>query len=95
MLTMLFTALFVDENRQMETRHSLVDTQSYRMSQTNEKRWIHLKFLSQKHNVAILKLGHILYAKDSRSDLLICEARKGPQAHGIGFMGISDVSHVF
>ena len=42
MFTMLFTALSVEENRQMETKHSLVDTQKYRMPQTDEKRWVHL-----------------------------------------------------
>ena len=52
MPTTLFTALFVEENCQMETKHGLVDTQDYRMPQTNEKMWVHLKFLSQKHNVA-------------------------------------------
>ena len=31
MFTMLFTALFVGENRQLETKHSLVDAQSYRI----------------------------------------------------------------
>ena len=31
MFTMLFIALFVEENRQMETKHSLVDAQNYRM----------------------------------------------------------------
>ena len=31
MFTMLFTALFVEENRQTETKHSLVDAQNYRM----------------------------------------------------------------
>ena len=31
MFSMLFTALFVEENRQMETKHSLVDAQNYRM----------------------------------------------------------------
>ena len=92
MFTMLFTALFVEENRQMETKHSLVDAQNYRMPKTKEKRWVHLKFMSQKHD---LEQGHISDTKDSRSDLLICEARKGSQTHGIDFVGISDVSHVF
>ena len=47
------------------------------------------------HFSRILKVGHISDAKESRSDLLICEARKGPEAYGIDFMGIIDVSHVF
>ena len=93
MFTMLFTALFVEENRKKETKHSLVDAQNYRMPQTNEKRRVHLKFLSQ--NTMWHILGHISDTKNSRSDVLICEARKGPQTHGIDFMEISDVSHVF
>ena len=35
--TMLFTALFMEENRQMETKHSLVDTQNYRMPQKRKR----------------------------------------------------------
>ena len=42
------TALFVAEHRQMETKHSLVDTQNYGMLKTNEKRWFSLKFLTKK-----------------------------------------------
>ena len=38
MFTMLFPAFFVEENHQMETKHSLVDTQKYRIPQTNEKK---------------------------------------------------------
>ena len=52
MFTMLFTALFVEENRQIETKHSLVDTQNYRIPQKNKKRWVRLNFLSQEHDVA-------------------------------------------
>ena len=47
----LFTALFVEENRQMETKHSLVDAQNYWMPQTNENWWVQLKFFSHKHYV--------------------------------------------
>ena len=52
MPTTVFTALSVEETGQMETKHSLVDTQNYRMPQTNEKRWVHLKFFSEKHDAA-------------------------------------------
>ena len=52
MPTTLFSALFVEENRQMETKQSLVDPQDYRVPQTNEKRWVHLKSFSQNYGVA-------------------------------------------
>ena len=51
MLTVLVTVLFVEENRQMEAKHSLADTHSCRMPQTSKKRWVHLKFLRQKYDV--------------------------------------------
>ena len=38
MFTMPFTALFVEENRQIETKHSLVDARNNRMPQTNDKK---------------------------------------------------------
>ena len=95
MFTVLFTALFEEEYRQMETKHRLVDTQNYRMPQTNEKRWVHLKFPSQKHDVAHFREGHISDTKTCRSNLLISEERKGPQTQVINFVGVSDVSHVF
>ena len=52
MFILRLTALFVEENRQMETKRILVDTQNYRMPQTNKKRWIPLTFLTQKIQLA-------------------------------------------
>ena len=82
-------------NRLMETKHSLVDTQNYRMLQTNGKRWVNLKFLSQKHDVAHFSARPYFGHQNNRSDLLICEAKKCPQTHDIDFLGISNASHVF
>ena len=68
----MFTALFVEENRKFETKHSLVDTQVQ-----DDKVWIPLTFLSQntmsKHK--ILELGQILATKENKLDLRTCEAR--------------------
>ena len=73
MFIVLSTALFVKEDRLMETKHSLVNTPK--------------KFLSQRHDLAQFgsrRFGSISDTKGSMSDLLICEAgRRGPRAHAI------------
>ena len=95
MLTMLFTALFAEENRQMETKHSLVDKQNYRMPRTNEKRWVHLKFLRQRHDVAHFRAGPYFGRQRQQVRFAHLRSKKGPQTHGIDFVGISDASHLF
>ena len=88
MLTMLFTALFVEENRQMETKHSLVDTQHYRMLQTNGKRWVNMKILSQKHDVAHFRARPYFGHPRQQVRFAHLRRRKGPKTHGIDFVGI-------
>ena len=56
MLTLLFSALFVEENRQMETKHSLVDTQNYEMPKTKEEVDT-LEIFEPKHDVAHFRAG--------------------------------------
>ena len=51
----LFTALFIEENRRMETKHSLVDTQNYRMLQTktNKRKGVDkLEISEPKHDIS-------------------------------------------
>ena len=95
MHTTLFIALFVEENRQMETKHSLKDTQDYTMPQTNEKRWANLKFLSQKHDVAHFRAKLYFGRRRKQVRFAHLRSKKRPETQGIGFIGISDVSHLF
>ena len=79
----------------METKHSLVDTQIYRMPHTKEKRSVHLKVLSQKHDEAHFRARPYFGHQKQQFRFAFCEARKFPQTHDIDFVRISDVSHVF
>ena len=66
-------------------------------AQKNEKRWVHVKFLSQKHDVAHLKarpyFGH--HRKQVRFAHMRSKKRPPSARYGIDFMGINDVSHGF
>ena len=65
------------------------------MPQTNEKRWVHLKFLSQKHDVAHFSARPYFGLQRQQVRFARLRSKKSPQTHGIDFVGISDVSYVF